>query len=199
MFRVIKATVTGGLVFLLPLLVLAMLIGKALQVAREITGPLADALGVEAAFGMLAVDVLAAVLLLAFCVAAGFAAQTALANRIVGSLEERVLKPIPAYALLKARAHTLMTPETMRAMTPVLVRFDDSWQLAFCIDQQKSDHLSVLYLPGAPDVWSGSICIVTRDRLQPLDMTMKEASELLRRLGLDATPKLTEAIEPASR
>ena len=42
----------------------------------------------------------------------------------------------------------------------------------------------VIFLPGAPDPWSGSVCIVTEDRVTPLDLTVKSQVELMRRHGM---------------
>ncbi|HMK65956.1 MAG TPA: hypothetical protein VK564_09185, partial [Thermodesulfobacteriota bacterium] len=41
----------------------------------------------------------------------------------------------------------------------------------------------VVFLPGAPDPWSGLVNVVTRDRITPLDITVKSAADLMKRLG----------------
>jgi uncharacterized membrane protein len=70
----------------------------------------------------------------------------------------------------------------MGGMRPVLGRFDDSWQLAFGIECMAEGKV-VIFLPGAPDLWSGSVCVLTEDRITPLDLTVKSAADIMKRLG----------------
>jgi hypothetical protein len=48
---------------------------------------------------------------------------------------EGVLLKFPPYALFKAKAGSALNPEERDKLTPVVVRFDDSWQLAYQIEQ----------------------------------------------------------------
>ena len=45
----------------------------------------------------------------------------------------------------------------------------------------------ILFLPGSPDPWSGSVCVVTDDRVTPLEITVKSATKLMKRLGRGST------------
>jgi uncharacterized membrane protein len=74
-------------------------------------------------------------------------------------------------------------------MSPVAARFDDSWQVAFEIERIE-DGKVVLFLPGAPDPWAGSVCVVTKDRVSPLDLTVTSAVNLMKRLGKGTTAAL---------
>lgn len=76
----------------------------------------------------------------------------------------------------------MLKPSEIEGMSPITARFDDSWQLAFEIERIEEGNV-VIFLPGVPDPWSGSVCIVTEDRVTPLDLTVKSAVELMRRLG----------------
>ena len=112
-----------------------------------------------------------------------------LASLALKTLESNLLDKIPAYELLKAKAHSALSPEEINDLVPVVVRFDDSWQLAFKIERS-SDGKVVIFFPGLPDPWSGSVCMVTDDRVTPLDMTVKAAADLMKRLGRGATDTL---------
>ena len=41
----------------------------------------------------------------------------------------------------------------------------------------------MVYLPGAPNPWSGSVVYVTADRVERLDMSVSEAVKNIRTLG----------------
>jgi len=87
------------------------------------------------------VKLLALVTLVLICFLAGLAARTPLAGKFVKSLETNVLGKIPAYTLLKSKAESVLRPEDIGGMRPVLGRFDDSWQLAFEIERMAGARL----------------------------------------------------------
>jgi uncharacterized membrane protein len=83
----------------------------------------------------------------------------------------------------------MLSYEDTKGMSPVTARFDDSWQLAFEIERIEGGNV-VIFLPGAPDPWSGSVCVVTGDRITPLDLTVNSAVDLMKRLGKGSTDAL---------
>jgi uncharacterized membrane protein len=101
-------------------------------------------------------DLLALVIILLICFLAGLAAKSTLARKSVGNLESRVLSNIPVYGFLKSKIDAIVQPEKAEGMEPVLARFDDSWQIAFEVERIQGG-LVAIYLPGAPDPWSGSV------------------------------------------
>ncbi len=50
-----------------------------------------------------------------------------------------------------------------KSMQPMLVRFDDNSQLGFEIERLDNGQV-VIYLPGAPGPWSGSVAYFSADR-----------------------------------
>lgn len=131
MLRFLKTTVLGGIVFLVPIIIFIAVIGKALELTNTLATPLAERLPVDSIGDLAVVNLMALVILVLICFVAGLAARTAVAKQFVQSLETNVLDKIPAYALMKAKAGSVLSPEDTQGMRPVLARFDDSWQLAF--------------------------------------------------------------------
>jgi uncharacterized membrane protein len=169
------------------------ILGKALEVTNKLSAPLAGLLPIDSIGGLAVVKLLALVILVLICFLAGLAARTALAGKFAQSLERKVLGKIPAYTLLKSKAESVLRPEDIGGMCPVLGRFDDSWQLAFEIERMAGGKV-VVFLPGAPDPWSGSVCVMTEDRITPLDLTLKSAADILKRLGKGSTGALREPL-----
>ena len=186
MLGFLKTTLIGGVGFLIPIVVLVAIIGKALEIMNRLAAPLAERLPVDSVAGLAVVQLLSILILLLICFAAGLAAKTSTAKRLVRALEANVLDNIPAYALLKAKTQGALGPEDAEGMRPVSARFDDSWQLAFEIERLEEGK-TVIFLPGAPDPWAGSVCVVTEDRITPLDLTVRSAADLMKRLGQGAT------------
>jgi len=182
MLSFIKTTVLGGMLFLVPVVVLIAIVGKGLQLTSALAAPIGELLGVDTIAGVAVVELLAVGVLVLICFLAGLVAETPRAKRWVRSLEENLLEKIPTYQLLKTKAQSALEFENSERLQTVKVRFDDSWQLAFEMRRTDSGDV-VLFLPGAPDPWSGSICIVTADRVEKLDMTVRAVVKLLKSLG----------------
>ena len=64
----------------------------------------------------------------------------------------------------------------------MLVRFDDYHQVAFEVERIQ-DKQVVVYLPGAPDPWSGSVLVVEEGRVQHIEASMGKVVRNLRTLG----------------
>jgi uncharacterized membrane protein len=193
MVSFMRTTVLGGLLFLFPIVFVVAILAKALEVTNKLSAPLAGLLPIDSIGGLAVVKLLALVILVLICFLAGLAARTALAGKFVKSLETNVLGRIPAYTLLKSKAESVLRPEDIGGMCPVLGRFDDSWQLAFEIERMAGGKV-VVFLPGAPDPWSGSVCVMTEDRITPLDLTLKSAADIMKRLGKGSTGALRDPL-----
>ena len=64
----------------------------------------------------------------------------------------------------------------------MLATFDDHQLLAMEVERL-ADGRVVLFLPGAPDPWSGSVVLVEPERVQPLDADIAALNRSLKRLG----------------
>jgi uncharacterized membrane protein len=197
MLRFLKTTVLGGIVFLVPIIIFIAIIGKALKLTNTLAAPLAERLPVDSVGGLAVVHLIALAILVLICFIAGLAAKTAFAGKFVQSLEANILDKIPAYALLKAKAGSVLTLDDSTGMHPVLARFDDSWQLAIEIERIGGGKV-VVFLLGAPDPWSGSVHIMTEDRITPLDSTVGSAAKLMKRLGKGSTEVLPTGLHPSA-
>jgi len=186
MLRFFKTTVLGGILFLVPIIIFIAIIGKALQITNKLATPLAGLLGVDTIGGIAVAELLAIAILVVICFIAGLAAETTRAKKMVRYLEDTVLDKIPAYALLKFKSQTALNLENEEGVSAVSVRFDDLWQIAFEVERSGGG-IVVVFLPGAPDPWSGSVCVVAEDRITPLDLTVKAAVDLMKRCGKGST------------
>jgi uncharacterized membrane protein len=139
--------------------------------------------------GVAVAEVLAIVLLLLICFMAGLLARLALARKAVDALEANVLSRLPAYALLKTKTQSMLSPDDIEGMSVVVMRFDDSWQIGFEIERIEGGKVA-LFLPGSPDPWSGAVCIVEESRVTPLDLPVAAVAQMVRRLGRGANEAL---------
>ena len=189
MFRFFKTTVIGGIVFMIPIVIFAMIITKAIELTNKLAVPLSHMLPIESIGHVAVVDLIALIIILLICFMAGFAAKTTYARKHLSLLESKVLSKFPAYDFLKSKIYTVLQAEEVEGIKPVLVRFDDSWQIAFEVENIPGG-TSAVFLPGAPDPWSGSVCIVTEDRIQSLDAPLPVIIRTLKRLGKGSSEHL---------
>jgi uncharacterized membrane protein len=99
--RFLRTTLVGGLLFLVPIIVVVAIIGKALGLAHKLVDPLAERLPVESVIGLRTPALLALGVIVVFCSLAGLFARTALAQKIVNGLEAAVLSNVPGYEFFK--------------------------------------------------------------------------------------------------
>jgi uncharacterized membrane protein len=127
------------------------------------------------------VNVLAVVVILLTCFLAGFVATSARGQKLHRKIDEWLLNLVPRYAFVKSMAESIQGGgETV--LKPVLVRFDDLSQIAFEVERGPGDLVTV-YLPGSPDLWSGSVTQVTADRVDEVAGDFAEAVKSLRQIG----------------
>ncbi len=180
--QVLKTTIIGGIVFLVPIVIVVAIIGKAFEIMRTVAHPLSALVPLDTVGKIAIVNLIAIALIVLVCFLAGFAARTETAARFVRALESKFLSHIPVYAFVKGMTASIAGTEDREEMTPVLVRLDDYSQIAFEIERLEGGDVAV-YLPGAPNPWSGSVCIMTEDRVQPIDASMMAAVQTIRHLG----------------
>lgn len=131
-------------------------------------------------------DVIIIILLLIICFVVGLFANWKRLRKFIEYIEGTILSKIPGYIFFKGITDGIATskksPENFK---PVLVEFDDNAQMGFKIESLKTGE-DVIYFPGSPVPWSGSIMYVDSERVRLLDTTVSEALKHLQRLGQDS-------------
>ena len=182
LLQFLRTTLVGGILFLVPVVVLVMILGKALAVAHRLVDPLAAHLPVESVIGLRTPMLLAIALIVLFCFLAGFLARTALAQKTVAGLEAAALSNLPGYEFLKRVGESLLGVEKPGTYPVVLARFDDAWQLGFQVERLENGLVAV-FIPGVPQANSGEVYWMRPDRVSPIEVPPASALKCLKRLG----------------
>ena len=188
-FDLFKTTIVGGVLFLVPFIVLMIVIGKALDIARMVVRPLAELISVETIAGIALAKLLAIALIVFFCFLAGIFAKTTRAKKIINWMETALLSNMPGYNFMKGMGESAAGVESDRTLETVLARIEDAWQIAFLVERIEGGHVAV-FVPGAPSPWSGSVFIMTEDRIKPIDVPAISAVNCIRRLGIGSNALL---------
>lgn len=192
-FNFIKLTISGGLLFLIPVVVAIMVLAKAVHFLRSIVRPLAQQIPFTHVAGFGVVSILAILLLLLVCFLAGLFMRTPVAKKIKVWLEDGILSFIPGYAYLKELSMDTLAMKTNENWKPASILVDDNEVICFVVDE--TEHYCSLFIPDAPRPSSGSVCVRAKAEVRYLPIEMNEAKGLIRTFGKGAA-NILEKIRP---
>jgi len=178
----LKTTIIGGLIFLIPFVLIVSVLGKAIKTMIVVARPLEKMIPLESIGGIAVVHILAILLLVLICFLAGLFARSSTGKRAFDWLDSKLIMMIPGYSFIKGFAGTIEKDESKTVMIPVLAKLDDQTLLGFEVERL-SDGQVVVFLPGSPDTTSGTVAYMTEDRIQKLDIDFAATYKILRTLG----------------
>ena len=180
--RFFKTTILGGAIFLVPVVILVAVLGKAYQIMMLVAQPMSEWIPIDAVGGIALANILALVAIVLSCFLIGLLARGKLAGSLYHVLDSRMAS-IPGYAFVKAMAESVQRgTDGSVGFTPVIARFDDNAQISFEIERTPAGEV-VVYLPGAPNPWSGSVVLLDSERVQKLDVSVSDAIRSIQALG----------------
>jgi uncharacterized membrane protein len=151
-----KTTIIGGLIFLIPIVVLSVILGKGLKIMMVVAEPLDKLIPIESIGGVALVNILTVLCLLAGCFFAGIAAKSKLGKTTFDMIDAKLLLFIPGYTYVKSMTSAFVDEEDAgKVLKPIVAILDDQSQLAFEVERT-DDGQVVVFLPGTPDPRSGN-------------------------------------------
>ena len=171
----------GGLVFLVPLRMLAVVLGEVYDVMAIVAEPMADRLPIDTIGGIAMANIIAALFILLICFAAGLVARAPPAQKFADSMEKKILQKVPGYSLIRGMTSSL-APEKTGHMRAVLVSLGYSSRLGLETDRTEKGDVTV-YFPGSPNALSGEVHIVKSDQVRPVDRSVLSVMEHAEQLG----------------
>jgi uncharacterized membrane protein len=196
----LKTTIIGGLLFLVPAVLIVLLVKNAIGLAGKILKPIEKLLPVEKIGGVALEHLFAVVLILLVCFLAGLAARTSFGATLNAWLEQAILRKVPGFGLVKRVTKEMANIETQSDFSVALARIEDAWVLSFIVEKLDNGLLAV-FVPSAPTPAAGSIYYLTEDRVKRLDVSVATAIQCIMRLGVGSKellqnyPHLEMAIE----
>lgn len=181
-FKILKATFLGGILFLVPLVVLLVILEKGYGIIQKVTLPLVNHLPRVHVLGIALQELIGILIIILICFAAGLLARTANAKKLIQKLENGVLSFVPGYSFMKNMNENIMGIESNQDLKVILVPTDAGWQFAFLIEQIDESTFTV-FIPDAPNPWSGSVVFVDKKDIKNIEISQKEALACIRKLG----------------
>jgi uncharacterized membrane protein len=192
-FKIIKATFLGGILFLAPLVLLLIILEKGYHIIQKITFPIIKHFPKVKFLGLAIEEIVAILILFIICITAGLIARTAYAKKLVERLENGILSFIPGYSFMKKTNENIMGFESAENLKVILVPTDAGLQFAFLIEEINENNFAV-FVPAAPNPWSGSVCFVKKKDITEVNITQKEALACIRKLGFGSAALLKDKL-----
>ena len=184
----LKATIVGGLLFLVPGVLVLIILGKALQLASVVAQPISDHLP-DVVFGVGVASTVTVLVLILIAFFAGLFARTKAGKRMGARVEGSLLGGLPQYRILKSVAEGLAKVESAEGVIPALVSIEGGWQIGYLIESLENDWV-VVFMPQAPTPMSGNVMYLPANRVRPLGIPMAQAMALVKRMGVGSAQAL---------
>lgn len=182
-FQFLRTTLSGGILFLLPIVLLITILNKAHLMLVKISAPLAKMLP-DFILGIDGSRLLAILLLVMGCFIGGLLIRSPRVKRGVSTLEENVLSYLPGYSLVKSIAADAIGEKIEHSMTTVLVQDGDTWNIGFLVEE--GEGLCTVFFPEAPRHDSGEVKIVPAAMVRKIGVSSNKAARSLKSYGKGA-------------
>ncbi len=177
----IKTTLIGGVLVILPIYIAVLLLAKMIVALLALLKPLTEHIPAGVEFR----QIIAILLLLAFCFVVGLVVRTGPGLRVKNAFERVVLQKLPGYTFLRGLAGRLTGRSEGHALQPALVEIEDALVPALIVEELEDGSYTVL-VPSAPTPMAGSIYILPRDRVHPVDIPLTRAIGVFSKWGTGA-------------
>jgi uncharacterized membrane protein len=148
MLKFVKTTMAGGVVFILPLMLVFILLEKALRLLHGAIVNLLPMFSTYSVAGITLLSLIALFLLVFVCFVAGLLARTQLASGFIRTIESKVLGNLPGYDLLKDAAARFAGIKDVEGAQVGLICEDDGWLFCLVVEAEINGWISV-YVPSA--------------------------------------------------
>lgn len=197
-FGFLKTTAIGGLIFLLPLIVIGILVGEIAPIVLAIAKVLSNSsyIDTEKPADVALLFALSIAIVVLMCFLAGVIARWSIGQKLSRFMEKNLIILFPRYAIYREQLKGSIGGEHNKPeLIPVLVRFDDVTRLAFEAERSEGSLVSI-FLPGSPDPWTGNVIFMSPDRVERLDIPFSEALGICERMGRESLHFLEQPPQP---
>lgn len=177
----IKTTIIGGVFFLIPVVVLALVVDQAIELMMAVAEPVSEVLPIKSVGDIALVNILAVVAVVLVCFLAGLLARTRLARRLAESIEAAILDQIPGYTMFRGMTSGLKD-DAAAQLQPVIVSCRGVQRIGLEVEKVGDDR-SAIYFPNAPNAWSGVVEIVPAGSIETVDASVMDIIEKLGKMG----------------
>ncbi len=181
-----KLTALGGLLVLLPILLLVLLLMESVELVVGLATPIAGLFPADTFENPPHPVVIAVLLLFGASLLIGLAMKSNAALRLGNWIEEKTVAKLPIYRFVKTLVSGLVGSEKTASFKPALFTADNGLQeIVYVVEDLGNGKLTIL-CPHAPTGFAGPVKIVPKDRITPLAASLGDVSLVFNHMGLGA-------------
>jgi uncharacterized membrane protein len=177
-FRFVARAVLGGLLVLVPVYLAVLVLLKGMKSVAVLVRPFAlllpDWFPAEKALSL--------VLVLLICFLIGVAVLTRAGRGVRERIESGFFERIPGYTLFRCLTQQVSGDKRQSIWKPALVQLGQSLVTAFIIEEFEDGRYTI-FVPSIPTPFSGSVHVLDRKWVHPLDLPLSEALKTVSRWG----------------
>jgi uncharacterized membrane protein len=182
----LRTTLLGGILFLLPLIVVGILLGQVGQVVFAIAQAIGGVLSFDSPYTYAILVSAALGIVIGGCFAAGLVARHSLGQWLSEQTERNLTLLYPRYAIYKDQIIGNIGGDVAEGrLKPVKIAFVDCTRLGLEVERS-AEGLVTVYLPSSPDPWSGTVAMVAAERVERIDVPYVEMMTSFEKLGADS-------------
>jgi len=190
-FGVLKTTLLGGVIVVLPAWLAVLLVLKALGHLEIFVKPVSSHLPHSIAHPR----VIGILVLIGLCFLVGALIQTAIGRNAERAAERAVLEKIPGYTVLRSLASRISDHAESASFQPALVEIEEALVPGFIVERH-SGNRSTVFIPSVPTPMAGAVYIIDNNRVHPLDLPAISVMQCISKWG-GGSDKLLAAYDAA--
>jgi uncharacterized membrane protein len=195
MFKFFKTAIFNGLLIILPVLFLVIILKEFIELIIGLATPIADLLPLEFIDTVPETEVLAALLILFAALIVGILSLIPFGASIGRFFERHVLEKLPVYQPLRTLLHALLGSEKSKSFKPAFIHNESGvMEPAYIVEDTGRPRVIVL-VPWTPASFAGSLRLVPREQVYPLDLSLDEFSLSIGHYGVGLSSLLPELPE----
>ncbi|NIM28003.1 MAG: DUF502 domain-containing protein [Gammaproteobacteria bacterium] len=183
----LKTNLAYGLMVVVPLAVVVLLLAKLVEMLQLV----AVSMKLESVFGAGLAVVSAFVVLLLVCLLLGAMVRTRLGSWSFEKIERMILQRVPGYELIGNILKGFATDKD--AYPAVMVQLHGPGTAVFgLVMEEHGNGALTVFLPSAPALTVGNLCVVDRDRVTFLDASTADVANCISQWGTGAAKVIGE-------
>ncbi len=169
-------TLLGGVTVILPVAILAGVLGWLFNFVTNLIQPLTNVLTSKSDFKEIMADVIVILIIIIFCFMVGAIIKTSFGRFLHKTIEEKILKVAPGYTLIKETVFQILGNKKSPFSSVALAKIfgNETMVTCFITDEHKDGSYSV-FVPTGPNPTSGNIYHLKKEFVIPVDVSVEDA------------------------
>ena len=183
----IKDNLITGAIIVIPIAVIGVILFEVVKKLIVLTAPITENMALGGPVSRAIVATIVAVLVLGvFFYINGLITKTYLGSGFKNWVEKKVYSHIPFYNTFLGVTHQITSKENQNYPVVEVDLHGNNNKILGLLTETLADGRHIVYTPFAPVINIGQVHIVAKENIKILDISIKDATEIITRIGFEA-------------